>query len=384
MKKALIHDWYTVYGGAERCVESMTNIWDDFDHFSLIDDLSDENREIILKGKSTKNSFIQKLPFGKKKYRTYFPFFPLAIEQLDLNEYDLIISSSSSVAKGVLTNPNQLHISYVYSPVRYAWDLYWQYLKESKLDRGIKGMIARYFLFKLRLWDLSTKNRPDYYIAISKYVANRIKKIYDKDALVIYPPVDTNLFTLSSHTNDYYITCSRMVPYKKIDLIVEAFSKTDKKLIVVGDGPDYKKIKKLATSNINLKGYVEKNEMLKLLKGARAFIFAAEEDFGIAPIEAQACGVPVIAYGKGGALETIIGSFATDEKISRDVTGLFFDKQNVASLLEAVACFEKNESLFNKTTIRENALRFSKERFEKEFKETIANLQTDWKLKKSR
>lgn len=379
MKKALIHDWYTVYGGAERCVESFTNIWDDFDHFSLIDDLSDPHRDLILKGKKTKNSFIQKLPFWKKKYRTYLPLFPFAVEQFDLSDYELILSSSSSVAKGVLTKPSQLHIAYVYSPVRYAWDLYHQYLKESKLDSGIKGLIAKYFLFKLRAWDFSTANRPDHYIAISHYVAKRIKKVYNKEAIVIYPPVDTDSFTLTTETSDYYITCSRMVPYKKIDLIVEAFSKTDKKLIVIGDGPDFKKIKKLASSNIELKGYVEKEEMLDMIKRAKAFIFAAEEDFGIAPIEAQACGVPVIAYGKGGALETIIG-VSSDEKFdNKSVTGIFFKEQTSSSLLEAVNYFEKNEPSFDRKIIRKNAERFSKNRFEKEFKETIETLYFNWK-----
>lgn len=256
MKKALIHDWYTVYGGAERCVESFTNIWNDFEHFSLVDDLSNENREIILKGKYTTNSFIQNLPFGKKKYRNYLPLFPLAIEQFDLSQYEMVISSSSSVAKGVLTRPDQLHISYVYSPVRYAWDLYHQYLRESGLETGFKGMLAKYFLHKLRLWDYATANRPNHYIAISKYVAERIKKIYNKDSIVIYPPVDTKSFTISEETGDYYITCSRMVPYKKIDLIVESFAKTDKKLIVIGNGPDYEKIKQLATKNIELLGFL--------------------------------------------------------------------------------------------------------------------------------
>jgi glycosyltransferase involved in cell wall biosynthesis len=379
MKKALIHDWYTVYGGAERCVESFTNIWDDFDHFSLIDDLSDPHRELILKGKKTKNSFIQKLPFWKKKYRTYLPLFPFAIEQFDLSDYELILSSSSSVAKGVLTKPSQLHIAYVYSPVRYAWDLYHQYLKESKLDSGVKGLIAKYFLFKLRAWDFSTANRPDHYIAISHFVAKRIKKVYNKKALVIYPPVDTDSFTLTTETSDYYITCSRMVPYKKIDLIVEAFSKTNKKLIVIGDGPDFKKIKKLASSNVELKGYVEKDEMLDIIKRAKAFIFAAEEDFGIAPIEAQACGVPVIAYGKGGALETIIGVSSDENFDDKSVTGVFFKEQTSSSLLEAVNYFEKNEASFDRKIIRENAKRFSKDRFEKEFKETIETLYINWK-----
>ena len=379
MKKALIHDWYTVYGGAERCIESFTNIWDDFDHYSLIDDLNEEDRKVILKGKQTVNSFIQRLPFGKKKYRSYLPLFPLAIEQFDLNEYELVISSSSSVAKGVLTRPDQLHISYVYSPVRYAWDLYAQYLRESKLEKGLKGFLARYFLFRLRSWDYSTANRPDHYIAISKYVAKRIKKIYNKEAIVIYPPVDTNSFNISETTEDYYITCSRMVPYKKIDLIVEAFSKTEKKLIVIGEGPDYKKIKHLAGPNVQLLGYLEKNRVLNLIKRAKAFIFAAEEDFGIAPIEAQAAGVPVIAFGKGGILETVNGQFSDNPVLMENLTGVFFKEQTSGSLLEALSFFEENEKMFDKNIIRKNAQQFSIERFEKEFKDTVESLYKNWK-----
>jgi len=380
MKKALVHDWYTVYGGAERCVESFTNIWSDFDHYSLIDNLSDNDRHTILKGKKTKNSFIQKLPFGKTKYRNYLPLFPLAIEQLDFRDYELVISSSSSVAKGIITRPDQLHISYVYSPMRYAWDLYHQYLKEANLERGLKGLFAKYFLFKLRAWDYSTANRPDHYIAISNYVAARIKKIYNKEATVIYPPVDTESFTISDKVGDYYITCSRMVPYKKIDLIVEAFSKTDKKLIVIGDGPEFKKIKKLAKSNVQLLGFLGKEKMLELLKESKAFIFAAEEDFGIAPIEAQAAGVPVIAYGKGGILETVNGAFwDEDEVVKSDITGVFFQNQTTDSLIKAVNFFEKNKDKFDKNTIRNNALKFSKERFEIEFKLAIENIYINWK-----
>ncbi|MEG3656118.1 glycosyltransferase [Arenibacter palladensis] len=379
MKKALIHDWYTVYGGAERCIESFTNIWDDFDHYSLIDDLNEEDRKVILKGKQTVNSFIQRLPFGKKKYRSYLPLFPLAIEQFDLNEYELVISSSSSVAKGVLTRPDQLHISYVYSPVRYAWDLYAQYLRESKLEKGLKGFLARYFLFRLRSWDYSTANRPDHYIAISKYVAKRIKKIYNKEAIVIYPPVDTNSFNISETTEDYYITCSRMVPYKKIDLIVESFSKTEKKLIVIGEGPDYKKIKHLAGPNVQLLGFLEKNRVLNLIKRAKAFIFAAEEDFGIAPIEAQAAGVPVIAFGKGGILETVNGQFSDNPVLMENLTGVFFKEQTSGSLLEALCFFEENEKMFDKNIIRKNAQQFSIERFEKEFKDTVESLYKNWK-----
>lgn len=379
MKKALVHDWYSVYGGAEKCIESLTNIWDDFEHFSLIDNLTSKDRDVILKGKNTTNSFIQKLPFGKKKYRMYLPLFPMAIEQLNLDKYELIISSSSSVSKGILSKSDQLHISYVHSPMRYAWDLYFQYLTESGLNKGIKGSIAKYFLHKIRMWDYCTANRPDFYIANSEHIARRIKKIYDKQAMVIYPPVDTNSFDIVGEYGDYYITCSRMVPYKKMDLIVEAFSKTDKKLVVIGDGPDFKKIKALAGPNVELRGFLPHEEKKDLISRSKAFIFAAEEDFGIAPIEAQAAGIPVIAYGKGGILETVIGDFPKDYSLNAGSTGVFFQNQTVDSLLDAIHYFEANAQLFQKEVIRKNACRFSTERFEKEFKETIENLYTNWK-----
>ncbi|MCF6349961.1 MAG: glycosyltransferase family 4 protein [Flavobacteriaceae bacterium] len=383
MKKALVHDWLVTYAGAERCVESFTNIWNDFDIFTLVDYLNDKDREIILKNKTTTTSIIQKLPFSKTKYRNYLPLFPYAIEQFDLSEYDLILSSSHAVAKGVLTRPDQFHISYVYSPIRYVWDLYFQYLKESNLDRGIKGFFARYFIHKIRNWDYSTANRVDHYFAISKYIAKRIEKIYGKQADVIYPPVDVDSFTISDKENDdYYITSSRMVPYKRIDLIVKAFSLTKKKLLVIGDGPDYNKIKKTATKNIELLGFTSKAEMISLTKEAKAFIFAAEEDFGIAPVEAQAAGIPVIAFGKGGVLETISGVFSDqnfDQK--KCYTGVFYRKQTVESLLEAVNFFESKKELFDKNSIRNHAKKFSKQRFEKEIKLKVESLYYNWKNK---
>lgn len=379
MKKALIHDWLSVYGGAEKCVESFTNIWDDFDVFSLIDYLSDEDRHIILKGKQVQTSFIQNMPFADKKYRNYLPLFPFAIEQFDLSEYEVILSSSHAVAKGVLTRPDQLHISYVYSPIRYAWDLHFQYLRESGLDHGIKGWLAKYFLHKIRLWDASTAHRVDHYIAISHYIARRIEKTYGKKADVIYPPVDTDSFTIGETTENYYVTSSRMVPYKKIDLIVEAMSQTNHKLLVIGTGPDWEKIKAKAGSNVELLGYQSFENMKKILQNAKAYIFAAEEDFGIAPIEAQACGIPVIAFGKGATLETIKGNFASKSDVSDEDTGIFFEEQNIDSLLNAVELFEKFQHKFNKDIIRTNALRFSKERFEREFEEKINTLYTEWK-----
>ncbi|WP_299900466.1 glycosyltransferase [uncultured Aquimarina sp.] len=381
MKKALIHDWYTHYRGGERCVASMSNIWKDFDFFTLVNTLSPEEEQVVFKNAKPKTSFIEKLPFGKKKYRSYLPLFPLAIEQFDLSDYELIISSSSCVSKGVLTTHEQLHITYMHSPVRYAWDLYHQYLRESGLHRGLKGFIAKFFLHKLRIWDVTTANRPDFYIANSKYVARRIKKTYNKEAKVIYPPVDVNSFEISHETKEYYVTCSSLVPYKKIDLIVNAFSKTDKELIIIGDGPDYNKIKKISGPNIRLLGFLDSDRKKEILQKAKAFVFAAVEDFGIAPLEAQACGVPVIAFAEGGALETIKGVSLTSEISQNFHTGVYFEEQSTSSLLEAVDFFEKNQSCFDKTTIRKHAVFFSKERFEKEFKETIEMLYERWKNK---
>lgn len=371
MKKALIHDWFSVNAGAEKCIASFTNIWDDFEVYSLIDFLNNQDRMTILKGKSVHTSFIQKLPFAKKKYRNYLPLFPLAIEQHDLSKYDVILSSSHAVAKGVLTHSNQLHISYVHTPIRYAWDLYHQYLKESSLDKGLKGILAKYFLHKIRMWDSSTANRVDHYIANSHYIARRIKKVYGRDSTVIYPPVDVAKFELCTMKEDFYLTASRMVPYKKIDLIVETFSKTDKKLFVIGSGPDMEKIKSLASDNIVFLGFASDDTLLEYMQKAKAFVFAAEEDFGIVPVEAQACGTPVICLGKGGTKETVV-----DEE-----TGIYFPEQNVKSLLSAVEKFES--MVFDANNIRTHALQFSKERFENEIEEFVQQKYNEFKSRSS-
>ena len=369
MKKALIHDWFSTYAGAEKCIESFTDIWDDFEIYSLIDFLSGTDRDKILKGKRAHTSFIQKLPFAKDKYRNYLPLFPLAIEQFDLSDYDVVLSSSHAVAKGVLTHSNQLHIAYVHTPIRYAWDLYHQYLRESGLDRGLKGMLAKYFLHKIRLWDASTANRVDHYVANSRYIARRIKKTYGKPSDVIYPPVDVDKFTLREAKEEFYLTASRMVPYKKIDLIVEAFSQTDKKLLVIGDGPDMAKIKSKAGKNVELLGFADDETMADLMGRAKAFVFAAEEDFGITPVEAQACGTPVICFGRGGARETV-----------RDgESGLYFMEQNAKELLAAVAKFEQNYDKFEPVKIRENSLKFSRARFEAEIKSYVEKKYEEFK-----
>lgn len=366
MKIAIVHEWFVNYAGSEKVIEQLLNIYPDADLFSVVDFLPEKDRGFIHNKKVT-TTFIQKLPFAKKKYRTYLPFMPFAIEQLDLSEYDLIISSAHAVAKGVLTGPDQVHISYVHSPIRYAWDLQHQYLKESGLTKGVKGLISKLILHYIRIWDYRTANGVDYFLANSKFISRRIKKVYGRNAQVVYPPVDISAFSLQTKKEDYYLTASRMVPYKKMDLIVEAFAKMpDKKLIVIGDGPDFEKIKAKAKSNVELLGY-QSFEVLKThMQNARAFVFAAEEDFGITPVEAQACGTPVIAFGKGGALETVIEVESPEQS-----TGIFFRKQNVDSVIEAVNKFEKNADKYNPIFIRENSLRFSPERFKKEIEEIV-------------
>jgi glycosyltransferase involved in cell wall biosynthesis len=356
MKVAIIHDWLVTYAGAEKVLEQLLKLYPQADIFTIVDFLPEKDKTFLDEHKIT-TSFIQKLPFAKTKYRNYLPLMPLAIEQFDLSAYDLVISSSHAVAKGVIVTPSQKHICYIHSPMRYAWDLQHQYLQESKLDKGLKGLFVKYLLHKMRLWDARTANGVDEFIANSHYIAKRVWRVYRRESTVIYPPVDVQAFEMYEKKEDYYFTASRMVPYKKIDLIVEAFAHMpDKKLIVIGDGPDMAKIKAKAVSNVILMGYQPFSVLKETMQKAKAFVFAAEEDFGIAPVEAQACGTPVIAFGKGGALETVI-----DGK-----TGVFFNEQTIESLTEAVQRFES--MAFDISDIRANALRFSNERFLEEIK----------------
>jgi len=351
MKIAIIHDWLTVYAGAEKVLEQLLKLYPHADIFTVVDFLPEKDRA-FLEGHKITTSFIQKLPFAKAKYRHYLPLMPLAIEQFDLSDYGIVLSSSHAVAKGVITGPNQQHISLCYSPIRYAWDLQHQYLRESGLDHGIKGWFAKYLLHKIRLWDYRTANGVDHFIAISEFIARRIWKVYRRESIVVYPPVDVEAFELWSQKEDFYLTASRMVPYKKIDLIVEAFrAMPDKKLIVIGDGPDFEKIKTKAGANVILMGYQPFEVLRDHMQRARAFVFAAEEDFGITPVEAQSCGTPVIAYGRGGALETV-----ADGK-----SGVFFNTQDIQSINEAVKRFETLS--WDAAQVRENALKFGVDHF---------------------
>lgn len=371
MRVAIIHDWLVTYAGAERVLESMLDCFPAADVFSLVDFLPREQRDFI-KNKPVSTSFIQKLPFVRRHYRSYLPLMPFAIEQFDLSGYDLVISSSHAVAKGVLTGPDQLHVCMCYSPIRYAWDLQHQYLRESGLEHGLKGWLAKWLLHKIRLWDVRTANGVDEFVAISGFIARRIWKVYRRKSVVIYPPVDIDGFSAAENKEDFYITASRMVPYKKVDLIVEAFSSMpERRLVVIGDGPDFAKIRAKAGSNVQLLGFQEKAVLKDYLQRAKAFVFAAEEDFGIAPLEAQACGTPVIAYGKGGALETIVGCDV--DSSDKPPTGMFFRSQTIDSLVQAVERFESHRHLFTASACRKNAERFSHGRFRHEFMTLVQN-----------
>lgn len=361
MRVAIVHDWLTVYAGAERVLEQLVQMFPEAHLFTLVDFLPSQDRKWIENTPIT-TSFIQQLPFARKHYRQYLPLMPLAVEQFDLSEYDLVISSSHAVAKGAITGPDQMHICYCHSPVRYAWDLQHQYLVGSNLDKGLKGLLARWVLHKLRQWDVRTANGVDLYVSNSQFISRRVWKTYRRKSAVIYPPVDVDSFQLHPTKEEFYVTASRMVPYKKMDLIVEAFSlMPDKQLIVIGNGPEFAKVRAKASANVKLLGYQPFHVLRDYMQGARAFVFAAEEDFGIAPVEAQACGTPVIAYGKGGATETVIPG----------ETGLLFSEQMSESLIDAVKRFEARTEPFDPVRIRSNAERFSPNRFQSEFRAVV-------------
>jgi glycosyltransferase involved in cell wall biosynthesis len=362
---AFVHDWLPVYGGAERVLEQMLRALPQGDVFSLFDFLPDDQRA-FLGGRDVRTSFFQGLPLARSRYRYYLPLAPLAVEQFDLRGYDVVVSSSYLVAKGVLTTADQCHVAYVHSPVRYAWDLQSAYLEQHGMQRGLRGMLVRLVLHYLRLYDVASTNRVDALAANSHHVARRIWKTYRRRSTVIYPPVDTDAFTPVAAKEGYYVTVSRLVPYKRVDLIVEAFAgMPDRELIVIGDGPDLDRVRKLAGPNVTVLGYQPFDVVRHYMQRARAFVFAAEEDFGIVPVEAQACGTPVIAYGRGGALETVVDG----------ETGVFFAKQTPQSLAEAVERFDRLQPRLSAEQVRLHAERFSKERFAREFASFVERAQ---------
>jgi glycosyltransferase involved in cell wall biosynthesis len=366
MKVAIVHDWLTGMRGGEKCLEVFCELFPEATIFTLLHNKGSVSKTI--ERMRIKTSFIQGFPCSSTKYRNYLPFFPKAIESFDLEEFDFILSSSHCVAKGAKKPESSYHLCYCYTPVRYAWLFFEQYFGNLPPweKKFIKSVCER-----LKSWDLATLSRVDEFTAISRTVSQRIKDIYHRDAGIIYPPVDVSKFSLSEslQKKDFYLCVSALVPYKRIDIIVEAFNKMpDKKLVIVGEGNIKKDLKaKKISSNINFLGWLNDNELSQLYQQAKAFLYPAEEDFGIAVVEAQAAGLPVIAYAKGGCTETVI---PLSSQIKETATGILFESQDIVCVIEAIRQFENNEREFNPHRIRNNALRFSRDNF----KENIKNL----------
>ncbi len=361
MKYALVHDWLVTYAGAERVLESLVELLPDADLFSLVDNLPSRER-FFIRGKPVHTSFLQRVPFARSRYRHFFPLMPLAIEQLDLTGYDVVVSSSHAFAKGVLTRGDQVHVSYVHTPIRYAWDLQHEYLRQAGLERGLRSVVVRLMLHYIRQWDRATADRVDVFVCNSRHIARRIWRAYRRQAVVVYPPVEVDRFQCGHDREDFYLAASRFVPYKRMATIAQAFARLpDRRLIMIGDGPDLRRVRSQAPPNVQVLGYQSFDVLRDHMRRCRGFIFAAEEDFGITPVEAQACGAPVIAYGRGGVTESVVDG----------TTGLFFNEQTPESIAEALERFERMERAFEPEAIRENSLRFRPEIFQNRMRSVI-------------
>jgi glycosyltransferase involved in cell wall biosynthesis len=370
---AVVHDWLLDYAGSERVLAEILHCFPQADLFALVDHLPQDARA-LLGGKRATTTFLQRLLGSPSLLRYCLPLMPFAIEQLDVTGYDLVISSSHTVAKGVLVSPDALHISYIHSPMRYAWDLQFVYLREERLDRGLRGAAARWLLHRLRQWDYRAAAGVDCFVANSRFVARRVLKAYRREAEVICPPVDTDFFRPGGARGDYYLTASRLMGYKRVDLIVRAFAKMpERQLVVVGDGPRFADLKAIASANVQFTGHLPAQALKEKLQGARAFVFAAIEDFGIAPVEAMACGTPVIALRRGGTAESVIG---IDED---NPTGVFFDEQTPEALMSAIGRFEKDGGRISPESCRARAAHFSRERFRENFGDYVEKQYEQWR-----
>lgn len=359
VRVAFVHEWFVTPAGSEHVLREMMAEFPGAALFCLVDKLSPADRAALGVGHPT-TSFLQKIPNVELHYRWTLPLMPAAVERLDLREFDLVISNSHAVAKGVRVRPDALHLCYCHSPMRYAWDLREQYLREAGLDHGVKGWVAGQMLDRLRAWDARSAKRVDGFMANSRFIAERIQRSYGRSCTLIYPPVDTTYYTPAGPRTTTYFTASRFVSYKRIPAIVEAFREMpDRQLVVIGDGPDRAKVAEKAGPNVTLMGWQPREVLREQLRAARAFIFAAEEDFGILPVEAQACGTPVLAYGRGGALETVVA-----DGPSR--TGSFFAEPTPGAIAAAVRAFESVPAP-TPEVCRQNAERFSVSRFRSEF-----------------
>ena len=365
MKLAIIHDWLTSYGGAEKCVEALCDVWPEADIYTLVY-RPDVFRESVISQHKVSTSFAQRLPWSRTKFRHYFMLYPYAVEQFDLRGYDVVISFSAAFSHGVLTDPDQVHICYKHTPMRYAWSGYQEYLADPHIRRSWKRLLVKRILHKMRRWDYVAAQRPDVMLANSEEVKRRIRKYYRREAEVVHPPVAIPAQEMYAGLakKDYYVTIGRAVPYKKMGLIVEAFAQTnDRHLVVAGGGPELPRLRQIAKgrANVEILGFVDEARKLELLAQARAFVFAPHEDFGIAPLEAQACGTPVIAYGRGGALETVV----------EGKTGVFFEEQTVGALQQGLKRFEDVETTFDPAVIRKHAEGFSEDVFKQQFRRIV-------------
>lgn len=362
LKVAIVHDWLTGYGGADRVVNQMKQVFPNAPIYTLVYDKS--KFPAFFQNYDVRTTYIQKIPGATKLYKLMLTLMPKAFEALDLSEYDMVISSCSSCCKGVITRPDALHICYCHTPTRYIWDFYYTYLKNSG---WLKRKLMPHLIHKMRIWDKCAADRVDYFIANSKYIAQRIKKYYHREADVIYPCVHINEFPIEE-AQDYYLAAGRFTWYKRFDLAVEACNRLNKRLIVVGKGDENKKLRALAGPTVDFRGAVDDEELKHLYSGAKAFLFPGEEDFGITPVEAMSAGVPVLAFGRGGGTETVIDG----------ETGLFFYEQTVDSLCECIERFESSGVSLSRSEIREHSKRFSEERFRKELDEYCRGKWEEW------
>ena len=369
MKVALVHDWLPFMGGAERVLENFVMLYPEAPIYTTI--YNESKIDGPIKNAKIITSHLQKKNKEITNHRRLFPFMPTAIESFDLNDYDIVLSDSSSVAKGVITKPDTMHICYCHSPMRYGWEFSHEYAGKMAGKGGLKNKILSYFLTAIRLWDRVSSDRVDYFIANSENVAKRIWKHYRRECVVIHPPVRCNLFNISDIDEDYFLIVSRLQEYKRIDLAVEAFNELGLPLVIIGDGPDREKLENMSKDNIKFLGR-ESDEVIKEhYSKCRAFLFTGEEDFGITPLEAMASGRPVIAYRKGGALETVV----------ENETGVFFDNQNKEDLIKAINKFEKMS--FDKKKVREHALKFDEEVFREKINKYMKEKYDEFKNKKT-
>jgi glycosyltransferase involved in cell wall biosynthesis len=362
MRIALVHDWFPSYRGGERVVSSLLKLFPEADVFTLFDFLSQAERDEYFGGRKFTVSPMNSWPFAQRAYRHLFFLCPFFIEQFNVVEHDGVISSSAAYARGVITRPDQPHLCYVHSPIRYAWDQQFEYLEQARLRFGPKGLLFRWLLHRMRIWDVRTAFGPDLIFTNSTYVRERVRRIYGRDAQVIFPPVETDEVPYCESKDDYYVVASFLAPYKRIDLVVRAFNAMpNRRLVVVGSGQQERALKAMANPNVEFHGNLPRKEFLDKLAKAKAFVFAGCEDFGIVMAEAQACGTPVLAFSRGGARDIVRCA-----KDGAEPTGLLFERQTVEAITDAVKAFEGNLEIAP-LTCRENAMRFSESRFHREF-----------------